>query len=247
MKKVLWFLYQPYKWLIFLPFFIANTLFFGLLAIPLSLIAGHRTGSRVCGNWWSRINTVFTPAMVDVRGREHIEPGQSYVVAANHISAFDIFAVYGWLGLDLKWVMKKELRKIPGIGFGSEAVGHIFIDRSNTKNAVESIRKAKEKIRGGISVIFFPEGTRSRVGSMLPFKKGAFKFALDMQMPVLPVTIQGTEAVLPSDTLDLFPGKIRLIIHPPIGISGYNDNNIHMLVERARSAIDSGFSLNGDA
>ena len=247
MKKVLWFLYQPYKWLIFLPFFIANTLFFGLLAIPLSLIAGHRIGSRVCGNWWSKINTAFTPAMVEVRGREHIEPGQSYVVAANHLSAFDIFAVYGWLGLDLKWVMKKELRKIPGIGFGSEAVGHIFIDRSNTKNAVESIKKAKEKIKGGISVIFFPEGTRSRVGSMLPFKKGAFKFALDMQIPILPVTIQGTEAVLPSDTLDLFPGKIRLIIHPPIAISGFSDDNIQTLMDRTRRAIDSGFSINEDA
>jgi 1-acyl-sn-glycerol-3-phosphate acyltransferase len=241
MEKALWLLYQPYKWLVFLPFFIVNTLFFGMLAIPLSLVAGHRIGSRVCGSWWSRVNTILTPAIVTVLGREHMAKGQSYVVAANHISAYDIFAVYGWLGIDLKWVMKKELRKVPGIGFGSEAVGHIFIDRSNTKNAIESIRKAREKIRGGISVIFFPEGTRSRKGNMLPFKKGAFKFALDMQLPVLPVTITGTDAVLPSDTLDLFPGRIQLLIHPPIDTYSFTEETVKVLMDKTYDAIAAGY------
>ena len=177
MKRLKFILYQPYKWLIFIPFLAVNTIIFGILAVLISVSINKKIGSFIGGAVWSRVNAFFTPVFVKVRGRENIHKGQSYVIVANHESAYDIFVLYGWLGIDFKWVMKKEIRKIPGIGFGSEAVGHIFIDRSSSKAAIETIEAAKERIKGGTSVVFFPEGTRSRTREMLPFKKGAFRFA----------------------------------------------------------------------
>jgi 1-acyl-sn-glycerol-3-phosphate acyltransferase len=233
-------LYQPYKWLIFAPYLAVSTLFFGSLTVVLAVVTNPRITSFICGTVWSRLNGYLTPIRVRVTGRGNIDPTQSYVIVANHQSQYDIFVLYGWLGIDFKWVMKQELRKVPGIGIGCEKVGHIFIDRSNHEKAVASLRAAKEKIVNGTSVIFFPEGTRSRDGSLGVFKKGAFKMAVDLRLPILPITIVGTRDILPTDTVDLFPGCARMIIHKPIDIAGYTDDNLDELVNRARGVIESG-------
>ncbi len=240
MKKLGYILYQPYKWLIFIPFLAINTIVFGILAVLISITVNKKIGSFIGGAVWSRVNAFFTPVFVTVRGRENIKKGQSYVIIANHESAFDIFVLYGWLGIDFKWVMKKEIRKIPGIGFGSEAVGHIFIDRSSSKSAIETIEAAKEKIKGGTSVVFFPEGTRSRTTEMLSFKKGAFRFAFDLNLPLLPVTINGTRKIFPPDSMNLMPGKAEILIHPSIDISKYDPEQLPALIADARSVIESG-------
>ena len=109
-----------------------------ILALVFSILFNARVGSYVGGVLWSRLNASLVPMLVKVTGRENIEKGTSYIVLTNHQSAYDIFLVYGWLGIDLKWVMKKELRKVPGLGFGSEKVGHIFLDRSNSRAAPDS-------------------------------------------------------------------------------------------------------------
>ena len=240
MNKMLRILYQPYKWLIFAPYLAVSTLFFGSLTVVLAVVTNPRITSFICGTVWSRLNGYLTPIRVRVTGRGNIDPTQSYVIVANHQSQYDIFVLYGWLGIDFKWVMKQELRKVPGIGIGCEKVGHIFIDRSNHEKAVASLRAAKEKIVNGTSVIFFPEGTRSRDGSLGVFKKGAFKMALDLRLPILPITIVGTRDILPTDTVDLFPGCARMIIHKPIDIAGYTNDNLGELVDRARGVIESG-------
>ena len=233
-------LYQPYKWLIFAPYLAVSTLFFGSLTVVLAVVTNPRITSFICGPIWSRLNGYLTPIRVGVTGRDNIDPTQSYVIVANHQSQYDIFVLYGWLGIDFKWVMKQELRKVPGIGIGCEKVGHIFIDRSNHEKALASLRAAKEKIVNGTSVIFFPEGTRSKDGSLGVFKKGAFKMAVDLRLPILPITIVGTRDILPTDTVDLFPGRARMIIHKPIDITGYTDDNLDELVDRARGVIESG-------
>lgn len=181
----------------------------------------------------------MTPICVKVSGNENIDDSQSYVIVSNHQSQYDIFVLYGWLKVDFKWVMKQELRKVPGIGIGCEKVGHIFIDRSDHERALASLNEAKKKIVNGTSVIFFPEGTRSRDGVMKPFKKGAFKMALDLGLPVLPVTIINTRKILPPGTMKLFPGKARLIIHEPVSVAGYNDDNIQELMDKVHSVIGS--------
>lgn len=240
MRKVLYVLYQPYKWLIFIPYLTVSTLFFGFLTVLMVPLAGAKIASYICGSIWSRLNGYMTPMFVTVKGRENIDKKQSYVIVSNHQSHYDVFVLYGWLGIDFKWVMKQELRKVPGLGFGCEQVGHIFIDRSNHERALASLQAAREKIVNGTSVIFFPEGTRSRDGSVGEFKKGAFKMALDLGLPVLPITISGTGKILPTNTMALFPGKARVKIHAPIGIDGFSDDNLEELMALSREKIISG-------
>ena len=98
----------------------------------------------------------MTPVFVGAVGKENIAAGQSYVIVANHQSIYDIVVLYGWLGVDFRWIMKKELRKVPGLGIACEKIGHIFIDRSHSKKAMESLNEAKGKLRNGTSLIFFP-------------------------------------------------------------------------------------------
>jgi 1-acyl-sn-glycerol-3-phosphate acyltransferase len=148
---------------------------------------------------------------VNVTGGENIDPQQSYVVVANHQSLYDVFVLYGFLGIDFKWVMKQEMRSVPA---------------------------AESKISNGTSVVFFPEGTRSRDGALRQFKKGAFRFALDLNLPILPVTIVGTREILPSDSLDLLPGKARLIIDEPIRVDDLDGKDIPRLMEQVRGVFE---------
>ncbi|MHC1702751.1 MAG: lysophospholipid acyltransferase family protein [Tenuifilaceae bacterium] len=242
MKKLLFILYQPYKWLFFIPFLLVNTIFFGILAVIFSTLINQRIGSFIGGVIWSRVNAFLTPMIVSVTGKKHINPRQSYVVVSNHQSLYDIFIIYGWLGVDLKWIMKKELRRIPGIGFGSEKVGHIFIDRSNSVKAIKSIDEAKKKLVNGTSVVIFPEGTRSNNGELGPFKRGAFKIAFDLGLPILPITVIGTKDILPSGSLNLFPGRAKMIIHEPIEINGIEEKNGEKLITEVRARIESAFN-----
>ena len=230
--------YQPYKWLFILPLLIITTFVCGILAIITSLLLTPRTGGMFAV-LWARINSFFTPMTVTVIGAENIEHGTSYVITSNHQSMYDIYVLYGWLGIDFKWVMKKELEQVPVLGLACKVLGHIYIDRSDSKSAVETIKAAKAKIVNGTSVLFFPEGTRSGDGKIKPFKKGAFKMATDLKIPILPVTINGTRNILPKGSLDLMPGGVTMIINKPISAEGYHEKNIHELMERTRIIINA--------
>lgn len=245
-NKILYILYQPYKWLFFIPFVFLNTLLFGIIAVIVSSLINQRIGSYFGGVVWSKVNGYLTPMFVKIQGKENINKNNSYVIISNHQSIYDIFLVYGWLGIDIKWVMKKELAKLPGIGFGSKKVGHIFLDRSNSRVALESLNDAKRKLVNGTSVVIFPEGTRSETGAMGAFKKGAFKLALDLRLPLLPITITGTKDILPTGTLDLMPGNVTMIIHQPIDISRFNEDSIKDLIEEAKRTIAAPLNKTGN-
>ena len=234
-----WFLYQPYKYLVVAPVLVLATAFFATLALVLSLFTSSREASRLAGVRWARVMAWVTPMRVEVEGRENIDPHQSYVLVSNHQSQYDIFMLYGWLGVDFKWVMKQELRKVPGIGVACERLGHIFIDRSNHAAAIATLEAARTKIIDGMSVIFFPEGTRSTDGRLLRFKRGAFRMAVDLGLPILPLTVTGTRDVLPANTSDLMPGSARLIIHEPISIEGVTVEGCQELSDRVREVIAS--------
>jgi 1-acyl-sn-glycerol-3-phosphate acyltransferase len=136
--------------------------------------------------------------------------------------------------------MKIELRRVPIMGYMAEKIGHICIDRSNPSVAINTINAAKGRITNGTSIFFFPEGTRSDTYEMLPFKKGAFRLAIDMQLPILPVTILGTRYVVPNNTISLFPGKAEIIIHKPIPIEGYSHASMDKLMNDVKAVIESG-------
>lgn len=245
MKKYLFWPYQIYAWLIFMPLVAVLTLLASLLSVLAAMAINPNWASRNVAARWARLLARLTPIWVDVEGKEHARQSQSYVVVANHESQYDILLLYGWLDLDLKWVMKQELRKVPGIGIGCEKVGHIFVDRKRPAAAKQVITDALQRLGSGVGILFFAEGTRSLDGQLLPFKKGAFMTAIEQSLPVLPVTIIGTRDVLPAKTLQLFPGRVRMVIHPEIRTDGMTAQNMADLRDQTRAVIASAQSESG--
>jgi 1-acyl-sn-glycerol-3-phosphate acyltransferase len=238
-RNIWWWLYQPYKYLVFAPAVGLVTAVQASVAVGLSFVASPRTASRLSAVPWARALATLTPMKVRVEGRDNIDPRQSYVLVSNHQSQYDNFLLYGWLGIDFKWVMKKELRTVPGIGMACDRLGHIFIDRSDHASAMAALEAAKTKIVNGTSVMFFPEGTRSRDGKLKRFKKGAFRMAVDLGLPILPLTVTGTRNVLPAGTSDLLPGSARLVIHPPVSVEGLATEDCPRISDTVREVIAS--------
>jgi len=237
MAAIVKMLLRIYKWLVVIPCLGISTAVLCSLASLISMLGFPNWASRNIMVRWTHLNTFVSMVSVDVEGKDKASPDQSYVIAANHQSLYDIYALYGYTGIDGKWVAKKELRAIPFLGFAIEKLGHIVIDRSNPEAAIQSINDAKSRIQNGISVIFFPEGTRSRDGNLLPFKKGAFKLAIDLQLPILPISIHGSRDILPSDTMDLSPGRITMKFHDPIATEGLSDDDLDDLSSRTRKVL----------
>lgn len=238
-KQLGFLLYQPYKLLIFLPILIFSTNLIGAMVVVFMAI-GLNSPARWLPVLWARVNALGSLSRVKVSGRENVDPGQSYVIVANHRSHFDILAVYGWLGIDFRWVMKQELRKVPALGIACEKLGHVFVDRSNPQKARDSIEKAKDEIRNGTSIFFFPEGTRTDRRQMLPFKRGAFKLAKELDLPILPITINGSGKILPTKTLNLMPGMVDIVIHQPIDSRDLDEQELAQLArDRIASELKS--------
>lgn len=229
--------FAVYKWLVVIPVLGISTLIFGTLVVAFSLSGFPDLASRVFGTWWARLNLAVSMIRVEIENRDVVDPGRSYVVIANHQSLIDIYLLYGCSGLEIKWVMKQELRSVPIIGLACQVMGHIYIDRSNTEAAIASINQGQNRVRNGISIVFFPEGTRSRRDELLPFKKGAFRLAKELQLPILPISIHGTNRVLPSDTMDLRPGTVKLRFHEPIDTSEQPTKDAAELAESTRDLI----------
>lgn len=232
-------LYQPYKWLVFMPLLALITLVMGMVSILFATLFNARVGMTMGGRPWAKLCCLAAFVFVNVKNKKYITPGQSYVVVSNHQSLFDILVIAGWLSMDLRWVAKASLKRAPMFGIASIKMDHIFIDRSNRTAALETLNSAKRKIVNGTSVMFFPEGTRSRDGRMKDFKAGAFKMALDLNIPILPITLNGTRNILPSGTLDLFPGRATIVVHPPVDTTRYSKETLPDLRDQTRSVIAS--------
>jgi 1-acyl-sn-glycerol-3-phosphate acyltransferase len=237
-------LYPLWLWLVLLPAVVIYTMIAAPLAMLACLFGGQRFANLQIAARWARLIAQLTPVDLDIEGAENIEPGCSYVVVANHQSQYDIPVIYGYSGLDLRWVMKAEIGRIPFVAQGCRAIGHIFIDRSNPDQARSAINEAVARLADGTGILFFPEGTRSRTGELLPFRKGAFRVAVDRGWAVLPMTVTGTRDILPTGGLRVRPGRARLVIHPAIKpdslrSSGSADEAVRELRRRSRDAIAS--------
>lgn len=229
--------YQPYKWIIVIPAMVLNTLVMALSCIFVGAVFSPDKADALAVTW-ARIFCAIAFIGVRIQGKQNYNPQSSYVVVANHKSMVDIPVLQGFTGLTIKWVMKKELKKIPVFGTACASLGCIYVNRSNGQDAVESIKAAKKKLSDKASVLFFPEGTRSR-GNLLPFKKGAFVFAMNSGRPVLPITIKNSEHILPSDTLALMPGTVDLIIHPPVYIPNCSKQELNKKIDQIHQTVAS--------
>lgn len=209
-------LYRIFQLFVTLPVVVATTVVTGLITI----IGSWCGGSRWWGYWpahaWARICLAACLVRVKVRGRGNIDPSTSYVFVANHQGAFDIFAIYGYLNHNFKWMMKKGLLKFPVIGASCAAAGHIFVDNSSPAAIRRTMGKAERTLSGGMSLVVFPEGSRTFTGKMRPFHKGAFQLAMEFQLPVVPVTIDGAFDIMPRTAWLPRWGTIQLTIHKPI-------------------------------
>ena len=163
-------------------------------------------------------------AKMDVRvvGRDNMEPGKTYLVMSNHQSLYDVPVLFYVIGGTIRMITKKELFKVPVFGGAMREAGFVSIDRNDRNRAIESLAIAKEKLAHGVHIWIAPEGTRSRTGELLPFKKGGFALALDAQLPLLPVTLKGTRDALQAKGFRSKPGaQVTVTIHPPIDPHSY--------------------------
>lgn len=235
MPRILFLLYQ---WLIAAPILLVITILTALTTIIGTTLGSH----RICAYWpahiWSRCVCFFFCVRVHVKGRENLSPTQSYVFVANHQGAFDIWAILGYLGHNFKWLMKKSLEKIPLVGFACKKAGYVFVDDSSIHGIKETIAEAESRLRGGMSVVIFPEGSRTHDGKLTPFKRGAFLLAAEFKLPVVPVSIDGSFKAMPRSTYNVTPGVITLTIHQPIW-PGENGFNTKILMQQCRTEIAS--------
>ena len=239
MKKRLFPFYVLYEIFIFFPIFLIITIITAITTIIMSAIFGDVKWGYYPARWWSKITCAIAFIRIEVIGEELINEKQSYVFVANHQSIFDIFLIYGWLRSEFKWIMKKEIKKIPLVGKACEYAGHIFIDRTNNRAAARSIEAAAKRLKGGVSVVIFPEGTRTYDGLIGKFRRGAFLLASDLNPPLVPITIKGAFEVLPRNTFLIHPGKISMVIHNPLNTESYNHDNINELINRTHEIIQN--------
>lgn len=224
MKSIIFVLYGLYQYIVVWPIMVVLTLF---TAVFTMIFVPFRNAEFVhkVQQFWSRsfYRLMFLP--VTVEGLEHIQPGQSYVFVSNHQSMFDVWLIYGWLPVIFKWLMKAELRKVPFVGIACKAAGHIFVDRKNPKAAMESMENIKKQLKDGVCTVIFPEGTRTKDGQVGRFKRGAFQIALDLKLPIIPISLSGCYDVLPKGKPFVYRRPVRMYVGEPIDITQFENNN----------------------
>ncbi len=239
---MLLFLYQIFIWL---PIVLVSTILTSLTTIIGCSLGGERIFSYYPGMIWSRLFCIITLSPVKVIGREKLNKKQSYVFVSNHQGAYDIFLIYGYLEQPIKWVMKKSLEKIPLVGYACRKAGFIFVDNSSARAAAKTVEDAKAKLKEGASIALFPEGSRTKIGKLGKFKKGAYQMAIDLKLPIVPITINGSFDVMPRNSYWINPHKMELIIHDPISTEAINTSDlreaavgIRKLLEESQAAIE---------
>ncbi len=209
----------------------------GAIVIGISFFSRSANPGHRLARVWGRSILAVSGVRVTIRGLERIDPARAYVFMSNHQSNFDIPVLLGHLPVQFRWLAKAELFRIPIFGRAMRAAGYISIDRSNRDAAFESLEQAAARTRSGASIMIFPEGTRSLDGSLKPFKKGGFVMAITAGVPIVPVAIGGTHAIMPKNTLLIRPRDVTLEILEPIDTAGVTPDGKGLLMERVRAAI----------
>ena len=216
-----------------------------MVTIPLAIVTILCGPFDPHGKRVYRINQLWTWLVLrlggislQVIGSEKIEPGRPYVFMANHQSNIDIPVLIQALSqFQLRWIAKRELLWVPLFGWAMWATKHVPINRSKPLAAVRSLQLARERIAAGISIVIFPEGTRSRDGRLLHFKKGGFLLAVQTGVPIVPVTITGSASVLPAGGWRLRSGAVEVFVDKPISVDGHRPGKLRALSEEVRASI----------
>lgn len=216
---------------------VVHTGIMSIVTILTSVFDGKGDYIHLVARAWARGILFGSRIKVTVKGLSNLDPSESYVYMSNHLSNFDIPVLLAHLPVQFRWLAKAELFRIPVFGLALKRAGYIRIDRTNLRSAITSLKRAAGIIRDGVSVLVFPEGTRSRDGSLRSFKKGGFVMAMNSGVPIIPVILHGTWEIMSKTGLRINPGNAVLEILPPIDVSAYAGRNKEALMASVRDVM----------
>ena len=232
--------FPPFHWwrtvFYLIPAISVYTIVLGTLSIGSSLFERRGYFAHWCARTWSRLILATTGVHVDVAGLERLVPGRTYLFVANHQSIYDIPILFWSLPYQLRIIAKESLGQFPFLGWHLRRTGHMLVDRRRPDRAA-IFSWASRLTSQGLSLIVFPEGTRSRDGRVSRFKGGSFYLALEGGMPVVPISVVGSRHVMLKGRLATYPGRVRLVVHEPIDTRGLQDMDAKEFGERIRLII----------
>ena len=230
----------PFHWwrtvCFLIPAIALYTIVLGTLSIASSLFEKRGYFAHWCARTWSRLILLTTGVTVDVRGLETIDPHGTYVFVSNHQSIYDIPILFWTLPNQLRIIAKESLGRFPFLGWHLRRTGHMLVDRSRPDRA-KIFGWASRLTSNGLSLIVFPEGTRSADGRLGKFKGGSFHLALESGLPVVPLSVVGSRHVMLKGRLATYPGHVRLIVHEPIDTRALSGADAREFAERVRQII----------
>ena len=215
-----------------------------LLIVLLGLF--DRYGKHVYGisRLWTWMILAIGGVGLKVTGLSHIDPKRQYIFMVNHQSHIDIPVLIQSLpSFQLRWIAKRELLWVPFFGWAMWAAKHITVDRSDRMDALGSLKKAKERMKGGISLVIFPEGTRGSDGNLLPFKRGGLLLAVRTKTPIVPVTISGSWAILPKGDWRIRGGQIEVTVGAPVSVENYRPGILRALSVHVQELIENNLQI----
>lgn len=218
-----------------------STIFWATVSILGSLFSGRGRIQHYCMRRWSKDNLWLSRARVEIEGLDNIAQERPQIFVANHSGLHDILSLSAYLPIQFRWIAKKSLFSVPFMGWHMRRSGYIAIDRDNPRSAAKSIIEAAGVIRNGVNAIAFPEGTRSKTGALGNLRSGAFSLALRTNVPLVPISLDGSYRVIAPKTLQVNPGTvIRIKINRPIDLSSYRRGEKRRLMEEVYRIMNRG-------
>ncbi len=212
------------------------TTILGTLSLASSFVDRRGHFAHGCARLWSWLILSTTGVSVDVKGLERLEPGKTYIFVSNHQSIYDIPVVFASLPYQLRIIAKESLGSFPFLGWHLRRTGHLLVDRKNPDRA-GILRKWKALVDQGLSLIIFPEGTRSQTGRVGIFKAGSFLMAIEAGLPVVPISVDGTRRVMRKSELTTRPGHATLVVHAPLETSGLTVADARSFAQKVREIV----------
>lgn len=222
-----------------------TTILFPFTILVSLLTLNMSTSLFIVQRIWSPVLLWAGGATLSVRGKERVDFTRPAIYVCNHQSTIDIPALFLALPVNFRFVAKQALKYVPVLGWYMSMAKFVFIDRSNHKKAVRSLELAGERIRGGISIAMFPEGTRSPDLAIMPFKKGPFALAMKAGVPVVPIVIEGSGKLMPKNSWNITPGPVHVVIGAPIDPKPFGDDREALMKVVRDRVIDLSLSVGG--
>ena len=223
--------------LLFIPAVTVNTVLCGATSMALAVVFRSGEPSHRVASFWAWLVLKICRVQVELHGAENLTGSERYIIASNHQSLFDTAILFAYLPVSFRILYKKSLNRIPFLGWHLFLSGHIPVERENPGKARESLRYAAERILNGVSVVVFPEGTRSFDGVMRNFKKGSFVLAVRTRTPVVPITIADSHLVMKRGEVTVSPRTVRVYVSPCVDPSDYSEETVTELASHVQGII----------